>query len=348
MKSDSITITDIAKALNLSIGTISKALKDHYTISEPVRKKVQEYARIHNYRPNLAAQNLRLNKSRSIALLLPSIPNSFFAEVMNGIESVIHDRNYHVIIAQSHESFEKEAKNLKQLAWHSIDGLLVSLSTETTDITPFIELQKRGLPIVFFDRVTDLIKTHTVTSDNIGGSYKLTTHLINNGYKKIAHITSSPGASITKERLQGYTTAMAEHKLPVPDNYVKYCMHGGKDMEEIEKVIDELLSLKSPPRAIITASDRLTIGCLSVLKKRGIKIPRKVALTGFCNFSAPELFDPSLTTICQPAIEIGKTAAELLINLIESKKAVTDFKNVVLPVELRIRSSTSTLQKTKQ
>jgi LacI family transcriptional regulator len=341
MKSDNITISDIAKALNLSNGTISKALKDHYTISEPVRKKVQEYARQHNYRPNLAAQALRGNKSRSIALLLPSIPNSFFAEVISGIESVIHDRNYHLIIAQSLESFEKEQQNLKQLSWHAIDGLVVSLSTETTDLSPFRELQQKGLPIVFFDRVPDNISTHLVTADNEEGAFQLTSHLIAQGYHKIAHITSPAHTSITRERLSGYYKALQKARIPIEPAFVQHCEHGGKELVEIETAVNNLLALKNKPDAIITASDRITIGCFSILKKKKIRIPGQMALAGFCNFSAPELFEPALTTLHQPAFEMGKTATELLISLIESKKAVTDFKHIRLPVSLQIRQSTA-------
>jgi DNA-binding LacI/PurR family transcriptional regulator len=344
MQSGSITIKDIAKALDLSYSTVSRALKGSYKISEPVIKKVCEYAEAHNYRPNLMAQGLKNNRSRSIGVILCAIPNNFYAEVINGIDSVAESLGYHVIITQSHESYQHEMKNLEQLSLRSVDGFLVSVSNETENMDHFKKLHDKGVPIVFFDRVTDLINTHQVVADNAGGSYQLTKHLIESGFKRIAHITSSPSVSITKERLEGYVNALKENVLPIDLRYIKYCLHGGMIKEEIKQAMEELIALEEKPDAIITASDRLTIGCFSFLHNSGFKIPNEIAIAGFSNFSAPELFNPSLTTIKQPAFEIGKTATELLINLIESKKPVTKFERKVLATELFVRNSTTKTQ----
>lgn len=333
-----LTIKDIAKALNLSQSTISRALKDSYNISEETRKLVQEYARVHDYHPNIMAQGLKNKNSRCIGVVLCNIPNSFFAEVLSGIESVAYQKDYFVFITQSQESIEKERKNVDNLTFRSVDGLLVSLSSESQDVSHFIHLHEQGLPIVFFDRITDAINTHTVIADNEGGAYSGTEHLIKMGFHKIAHITSSRHLSITKERLKGYENALQKYDIKHNDAYIKYCDHGGMLFEEIEKAVSELLSLPDPPKAILTASDRITIGCLSILQKKGISIPKEIALIGFSNFSSPELFSPPLSTIKQPAFEMGKTAAELLIQLIESKKKV-DFKKVVLPTSLNIQRS---------
>lgn len=339
MKIESITITDIAKALNFSSSTVSRALRDSYQISGETKRLVKEYAQEHNYHPNLVAQSLKSSKSKSIGLLLCSVPNNFYAEVINGIESIAYNRDYHLIITQSHESEEREARNLEHLSWRSVDGLLVSLSTETTDMSSLQKIHARGVPIVFFDRVSDCIKTHQVVADNIGGAYKLTKHLLESGFRKIAQITSSHDLSITHERKKGYFKALAEYDIPVNENYIKYCAHGGMHTEEIEVAIQELLDMKHPPTALFTASDRITIGSFACLHKKNIQIPSQMAIAGFCNFSSPELFNPSLTTICQPAFEIGRTAAELLIQLIESKKPFTHFEKRVLPTELFIRKS---------
>lgn len=341
MKLDQITIKDIAKALNLSIATVSRALRDSYKISLETKQKVVDYATAHNYRPNLMAQSLKNKKSRTIGVIISSVPNNFFAEVINGIESVASQKDYHVIITQSHESYEKEIKNTEHLAWKSVDGLLVSLSTETCDVGHFKKLHELGVPFVFFDRITNDIKTHLVVADNCGGAEKATQHFIDCGYKRIAHITSSVNTSITQERLEGYFQALQLNNIPIDESYIKYCPHGGKDKDEIENAIDELLALENPPDALLTASDRLTIGSFSILKKRNIAIPDTIALAGFCNFSSPELFCPSLTTIRQPAFEMGKAAAELLIELIEAKRPVSSFKKIELPVELQIRNSST-------
>ncbi len=341
MKSDNITIKDIAQALGLSNSTVSRALQDSYKISETIKKKVQDYAREKNYRPNLVAQSLRSNKTRSIGILIPSIPNIFWGEVINGIESVAHDKNYHFLITQSLESYQRELENLEHLMWRSVDGLLISLSTETENIEHFKKVHEKNIPIVFFDRVTDAIETHQVKTDNAEGTYKATRHLIDNGYKRIAHITSPPNISITKERLEGYYRALKEFNLEVNPDYVKYCYHGGREVNEVETVLDELLSLKKAPDAVIAASDRITIAVLALLQKRKISIPKKLAVIGFTNFTSPEIFNPPLTTVRQPAFEMGKLATELLIQLIESKRPVTSFEKRILPTEMFIRDSTS-------
>lgn len=340
MKHQSITIKDIAKALDMSFSTVARALNDNYSISEATRKRVKEYAIEHNYQPNLTAQSLKKKGSRSIGICLCAIPNNFYAEVINGIESVANDNNYHVIISQSHESYKKEVQNVEYLQWRSVDGLLVSLSSETNSIEHFKKVQDRGVPIVFFDRITDLVNTHCVIANNVEGAYACTSHLIENNFKRIAHITSSPSLSITKDRLEGYKQALQNKKQIFNERMIKYCAHGGMLREEIENAIDELLNLEEPPDAIFTASDRITIGCFSILKQKNIKIPHEIALAGFSNFSAPELFCPSLTTVTQPAFDIGKVATELLIKLIESKKPVQAFEKKVLPTELFIREST--------
>jgi len=340
MKFESITIKDIAKALNLSYSTVSRALKGSYKISEETRRAVQEYADLHNYRPNLLAQSLKNQRSRTIGVVLCNIPNVFFAEVISGIESVAYNNNYLLVITQSQESYEREVKNVQNLAWRSVDGLLVSLSTETEDLSHLTHLHEQGLPIVFFDRITDQLKTHCVVSDNAGGAYDATRHLISQGYKKIAHITSSPCISITRERREGYERGLREAGISLNPGYTQYCMHGGMLFEEIEKAMDELLTLPDPPDALLCASDRLTLGCYSILRKKGLQIPEQLAIAGFSNFNSPELFSPSLTTIRQPAFEIGKTATELLIQLIESKRPPTQFTKKVFPTELFIRNST--------
>jgi LacI family transcriptional regulator len=340
MKHENITIKDIAKALNLSYSSVSRALKGSHKISEATQQLVKDYAEAHNYRPNLMAQSLKNQKSRCIGVVLCSIPNSFFAEVISGIESVAYSKDYLLIITQNLESYEREVKNLENLTWRSVDGLLISLSTETKDVSHFQELHEQGLPMVFFDRVTNAIPAHQVITDNIGGAYAATRHLIERGYKRIATITSSPSLSITHERLEGYKKALTENNMPVQAEFIQYCAHGGMIIEEIETALNALLQLPEPPDALLTASDRITIGSYSLIQKRDLAIPDTIAVAGFSNFNAPEIFNPSLTTIRQNAFEMGKIATELLIQQVESKRPVTVFEKKVLSTELIVRSST--------
>src|SRR5688500_6663697 len=192
MKFDTVTIKDIAKALNLSTSTVSRALRGSYEISADTKKQVLEYAEKINYRPNPIALSLKERRTRAIGIVVSEIANNFFSQAINGMESISYNRGYHVIITQSHESQERERVNVQHLASRGVDGLLVSLSSETIDLAHFQELHEKGLPIVFFDRIPDSIKTHKVVVNNALGSLQATEHLIIQGYKKIAHITSSP------------------------------------------------------------------------------------------------------------------------------------------------------------
>src|SRR5947209_6130796 len=232
MKFDSVTIKDIARALNLSTSTVSRALRGSYEISAETKKQVLEYAERINYRPNPIALSLKERRTRAIGVVVSEIANNFFSQAINGIESIAYNRSYHVIITQSHESAEREKVNVEHMAARGVDGLLVSISSETTDLSYLKELHEKGLPIVFFDRITDEIETHKVTANNYLGAFHATEHLIYQDFKRIAHITSSPYLSITKERLNGYKAALEKHKIPFNESLVKHCNHGGMITQE--------------------------------------------------------------------------------------------------------------------
>lgn len=337
MRFDPVTIKDIAKALNFSTSTVSRALRGSYEISSETRKLVMEYAEKINYRPNPIALSLKERRSRAIGVVVSEIANTFFSEAINGIESIAYNRGYHVIVTQAHESEEREKVNVMHHASRSVDGLLISLSSETVDMSYLKELYDKGLPIVFFDRITDEIDTHKVTANNYLGAFQATEHLIYQDFKKIAHITSSPYLSITKERLQGYKDALEKHHFPLNESLIKYCNHGGMSAAEIEGAIAELFKGKNKPDAIFTAGDRITTVCLAGLKK--LKPKKDLGFAGFSNITVSELFDPPITVVRQPAFEIGQTATELLIQMIESKKPVVDFQTKILDTELIIRES---------
>jgi len=339
MRYEALTIKDIAKALNISISTVSKALRDSHEISELTKKLVVDYAEANNYKPNPIAQSLKKGLSMSIGVIVCNIDNNFFSQVINGIESVACDKGYNVIITQSHESYVRECVNVDHLSSRSIDGLIVSLSAETTEVDHFKELHRKGLPIVFFDRITREIDTHTIISNNFKGAYQATEHLIGQGYRRIATITSSNSLSITMERLHGYKQALLDHGLPIDENYVKYCSHGGMIDEETQQAIWELFQEDPPPEAIFTASDRLSTTTFSLMKEMEVDIPRHIALIGFTNSVSAHIFNPPLSVIVQPAFEMGKQSTELLIQLIESKRPVTKFEKRVLDNEIKIRAS---------
>lgn len=344
MKFDSVTIKDIAKALNLSTSTVSRALRGSYEISAETKKQVLEYAEKINYRPNPIALSLKERRTRAIGIVVSEIANNFFSQAINGIESIAYNRGYHVIIAQSHESGEREKVNVEHLASRGVDGLLISLSSESKDISYIKELHEKGLPIVFFDRISNEIETHKVEANNYLGAFHATEHLIYQGFKKIAHLTSSPTLSITIERLNGYKAALEKHNISFNENLVAYCNHGGMIAEEVENALNTLFKPKAKPDAIFTAGDRLTTVCFAAMKK--MKQKKEVGFTGFTNTQLGELFCPSLTVVRQPAFEIGQTAIEMLIQIIESKRPITDFETKVLDTELIIRESS--LKKTEK
>ncbi|MEO7984179.1 MAG: LacI family DNA-binding transcriptional regulator [Bacteroidota bacterium] len=340
MKFEAITIKDIAQSLGLSTSTVSRALRDSHEISADTKKLVIDYAEKNNYHPNPIALSLKERRSRSIGIIISEIANSFFSQAINGIESIAYNNGYNVIISQSRESFDREIMNLQYLTSRSIDGMIISVSTETKDFSYLKELHGKGMPIVFFDRIVHEIETHKVIADNYKGAYDATTHLIKSGYQRIAAVSNPELVSITVERLAGYKAALADNGIEVDQALVKYCQHGGMIFSEVEEVVNELLELEKKPDVIFATADKLTTNCLRIFKAKGMTVPRDIGLLGFSNTDLTELLDPPLSIIKQPAFEMGEVATNLLLQLIESKRPVTDFVTRVLSTELLIRGST--------
>lgn len=296
-----------------------------------------EYAQRMHYRPDPIALSLKENRSSSIGVIVPEIANYYFSEAINGIEDAASARGYHVVIFQGQESYEREVDKVEHLAAHRVDGLLMSLSCQTLDCGHLQLLQKRGMPLVFFDRVPSDIDTHMVVADNAGGTYKATLHLLEKGRRRIAHITARPSLSITKERLQGYRDALAEYNIPFDEQLVYYCHYAP---QEVDVNLDALFALSEPPDAFLTVSDRLALAYFAALKQRKINIPQDVSFVGFSNLNAADLLQPSMSTVVQPAFDMGKTAANLLLDLIEYKgKTAPEFRTERLPTYFYIRES---------
>ena len=340
MKFSAVTIKDIARDLGLSTSTVSRALRDSHEISEATKKMVLEHAQKVHFKPNRIAQSLKEKKSLSIGVIVCEIANSYFSQIINGIESIAYNHGYNVITAQSMESAERELMNLEYLTSSSIDGLIISVSTETNNFPYLKKLHERGLPIVFVDRVIEDIETHKVIADNYKGAYKATKHLIERGYKRIGLVSNNPSLSISRERSEGFQDAHAEAKVPIKENLIEYINHGGMIYSEVEEAMDKLFKNKVKPDAIFAGSDKITTGCLRYLKNKKIKIPEQVALIGFSNTDLTDLLNPPLSVIKQPAYEMGEAAASLLLSLIESKRPQTKFEKRIQSTELIIRKST--------
>lgn len=337
---NNITLRDIAKALNLSVSTVSRALTDSYQIGDETKQKVLAYAKEHHYIPNRMARSLKEGKSRSIGVIVCSIDNNFMAQMLDGIDQYCSERGYQIIIMQSKELYEQEKANVNLLYASGIDGLLISPSYQTIDFSHLTHLQDVGLPVVLFDRLSEHIDTHKVAVDNFKGAYDATTHLIKNGYRTIAHINWNTQLSIATERFEGYKSALKDAGIALNNDWVKFCDTTNAETltPQLETALKELMSLKPAPTAIFTATDLLSTKCLSLLHRSAYRIPKDVALIGFSNTDLAEVLSPSLSTIHQPSFEIGSLAAQQLLSLIEAKES-GPFKTILLPTQLQVRES---------
>ncbi|RKD20101.1 LacI family transcriptional regulator [Pelobium manganitolerans] len=327
-----VTIKDIAKALNLSTSTVSRALRGGYEISEETKQLVLNYAEKINFKRNPIALSLKERRSYSIGIVVCEVANVFFSQAIDGIESVAYKRGYHVIISQSHDRYEREVTNIEHLANRSVDGIIISLAAETKNYEHIERLNAQGLPIVFFDRILESMETHKVTSDNRQGAFEATEYLIKRGCKRIAHVANAEQLSITAQRKIGYEDALKKYGIPVNPDLITYCEHGGREQDEVEQAVATLLAMPEKPDAFFVASDRLSMGCLSALKKYGAE---NILVSGFSNSDVVELFEPSISCVRQPAFEMGRIATEMLISLIEAKYPVDEYETRILNTEFK-------------
>ncbi len=309
------TIKDIAKALGYSISTVSRALRDSYEISEETKQRVLAYANEVNYKPDPIALSLKEKKTHSICVIVPEIANNFFSEVIDGIDYAAYNRGYSVFFFQTHEHFGREVSALKHGLDRRVDGFILSLSGSTDHYDHLKELKRDKIPTVFFDRVPPMEDVNKVVVDNFHGSYEGVKSLVLKGKKHIALISSPLILSVTKERVQGYKACLKDHGIDVDERLIKYC---GFQPEESYQAIKELLTYKNVDGIFIN-SDRLALNSLDALKRQQPILEQIPEIVGFSNMKHVNLLDPPMTSIHQPAWEIGIKSANLLIDQIESK-----------------------------
>lgn len=336
MARQTVTIKELAKELGVSKSTVSRALRDSSEIGPETKKRVLELARARNYSPNPFALSLLNRRTYSIGVIVPDIANPFFSSVIGGIEDVAYQRGYQVMIYQSHETYERELACTRHIASRRADGVLISISSSTKDNEHFRELADHSIPVVFFDRAVEEIQTHKVLVDDYGGAYNATEHLINQGCRKIAHVGGHTNLAISRNRAQGYKDALIRNGLEVRDEWI---ITGEFGHETGYHAAYQLMALKQRPDAIFAASDRIAIGVHSALRQLGYKMPEEVALMGFSDLAISSLLDPPLSTMVQPTFEMGRQSAELILDLIESKKPPILFETRVLKPALMIRKS---------
>lgn len=330
------TINDLAKLLDLSPSTVSRALRDHPDISRKTKDKVLAMAADTNYQPNLIAQSLQNRRSNNIGVIVPEIRNSFFSTAISGIEEVAYEAGYIIMVCQSGDTYQREILNTKALVANRVAGMLVSTSQETTDFSHLQTVIKQGIPLVLFDRVADNVEASKVIVDDFTGAYDAVTHLIERGYKRIAHLAGTSTLYVSKKRCEGYKAALRHHNMEIRSEYI---VVGGYHEEDGRAGAATLVELTEPPDAIFTINDPVALGAFLYLKDKGISIPGEMALVGFSNNPNATLVSPSLTTVNQPAFEMGRSAAGLLLKNFDTKKKTRTVETIVLKTELIIRES---------
>ena len=331
MLQQAVTIKDIARELNISVSTVSRALRDTFDVSSETKHLVLEKAKELNYKPNFNARGLSQGRTNNIGVILPFITNYYFSTVITGIQKIAYDFNYNIILYLTNDSGEREKLVAKNLTLSGLDGILISTCASNYD--HIYDIMDKGIPVVFFDRTNDL-STSKVKQDDYNGAFEATSHLISQGYKKIAHITGPKGQIFTQNRLNGYLNALEHHQIPVRKEWI---IHTGFSQECGTTDLQILLEKVVKPDAIFAVNDRKAIGAMLQLKKQNIKIGKDFGVIGFTNDPICTLISPMLTTISESAFEIGSIACELLLQHIHKTKL--EPREVVLPGKLIIRES---------
>jgi LacI family transcriptional regulator len=315
--SQKITIHDIARELNFTPGTVSRALNDHPRISSNTKQLVNEKAKELKYQRNKIASSLRSGKTHTIGVIIPSAQTNFFGSVVHGIELMASVNGYGVLLFQSEETTVLEKKAIETFLSARVDGILASVAKETTDFSHYQELQKRHIPLVFFDRVNDEMKVPAVVVNDYKGAFQATEHLINSGYKKIAHVSGPQHINGFRDRMKGFLDALKKHKIKFDENFI---YDGNISIESGKAAVDYFFGLKNIPDAVFAVEDYTALGIVKGLKERKIKIPEEFGVIGFANENFGEHISPSLSTVDQQTVQMGKEALGLLMNLIDKKE----------------------------
>ncbi len=334
-----VTLKQIAKELDVSISTVSKALKGSKEISEDTRQKVKAFAKLYNYKPNNIALSLKNRKTKTIGVIIPEIVHHFFTTVIGGIEKVANANGYNVIICSSNNSFDKEVLNMELLASGSADGFIISVAKETQqkdDHHHIIETMNQGMPVIMFDRVIDELICDKVIIDDIRGGQNATSHLLSNGCRRIALITTVDYVSVGKLRTKGYSRALMAYDVPVDEDLILKI----EDVTHCEDTIHEFLKDKDID-GVFAVNELFAVTVARVLKNQGKTVPDDVALIGFTDGILSKHFIPSLSTVSQHGAQMGERTAQLLIDKLENnEEGIEEYKTVIIDTSLIQREST--------
>ena len=332
---DNINFKKLAKELKISTSTISRAFNGSADINKDTKEKILAFAREHNFLPNHYASNLRDKKSKTIAVIVPEIANEFFAQAINGIEEIARKKGFYILLYRTDDVFEKEVSFVNYLNNGKVDGIIMSVSGEANDHNYLRKLEQKNIPVVFFDRVYEDIEAAKVTTNDYESSFAATEHLIETGCHKIAYLVVNKNISIGKVRMQGYVDALQKHNIPFDDELVIDCSNDEKvNYAILKKVLEEI-----KPDGIFSSVERLAFATYYVCNDIGVNIPDDLKMISFSCLNIAPLLCPALSTITQPAFEMGSKAATLLFEALEKNGLTINKKEHVLKSKLYIRKS---------
>jgi len=343
VKGKEVTIYDLANKLNISIATVSRGLKDDPAVSKKTRKKIFELAEEMGYRSNHFARNLRRQKTNTIGIIVHELNSNFITSVLAGIEKITTEAGYDLIITHSSESHVKEAANAKNLFHKRVDGLIASLSFDTDDLEHFRPFEEKGVPVIFFDRVEQRMNNSVVIIDNYKCGYQATQHLIEQGCKRIAHVTSSLKRNVYAERYKGYKDALFDNNIQFDESLL--IINDLSENAGIEAA-KQILSMRPLADGAFITNDFVAAVCMRTLKENNINIPRDIAIVGFNNDAIGKLIEPALTTINYPGKDMGEIVARNLINHLQGTGNIQNIYTVIVSSDLVIRESS--LKKTNK
>ncbi len=333
------TIYDIARKLNITAATVSRALNKNPKISKKTRELVIAAAADMNYKPNKLALALKSGRSHNVGIIVPRIDRNFFASVIRGMEEKLYGEGYHAIICQSHESEEFEIDNIDALINAQVDGIFMSTSSESQEILDAIgRIIGKGIPVVLFDRRIDLKGVSSVTIDDVDGAYKATQHLVDQGCQRIAHLAGDLSLKIYQERFEGYRRALVQNGLTINDELI---IQTASEVDDGSNAVEALLANENPPDAIFSASDFAALGAIRKLKEKGLRLPQDFCVVGFSNEPFTKFEELNISTVDQSPVEMGRICAEVFIEKINDKSLKAKEKEVVLEPKLIVRLSSS-------
>jgi LacI family transcriptional regulator len=333
--SKDVTIYDIARALDISPATVSRGLKDHPGLRKDTKKRIVDAALQMGYQHNTFARNLRVKKTNTIGVIIPRLNSYFMSTVISGMEKIANDRGYILIISQSQESVKKEIASVNTMFNSRVDGILVSLAYDTENVEHFNAMLKKEIPIIFFDRVVDHSKCTSIIIDNTKAGYDATTHLVEQGCRRIVYIGGSLNRNVYADRQKGYKQALAEHGIAFDPSLTilnTLSEQAGSDAAQ------QIMKMNPLPDGVFAANDTSAVACIREFKLAGISVPEDIAVVGFNNDPISRVIEPNLTTIHYPGQEMGEIAASTLLNLLNNLPGV-NLDTMVLRHSLIVRPS---------